>query len=530
MIPVYSVEQIRAAEFRAFAELPDGELMARAVRGLFQVCRDTLTERRGGLYGAKLVILVGAGNNGADALWTGARLAGRGVQVTALATTEKIEPVSSNALRAAGGRFSGPGVSQLEFSALTDQADIVLDGILGIGAKGALREPADSWSQTLLDTPAEVISVDLPSGVDPDSGVVADSQAVIRADQTVCLGSVKAGLLLGDGPDFTGDITLVDIGLMEYFDETAMNDPLLECVDLDYVAELISPPRREDNKYTRGVVGVVSGSEKYPGAAVLSTGGALQGGAGMARYAGGAPSDVVVRWPEVVLEATVDPDSKTNAWVVGSGGGVDSQAQERLNLVLDATVPVVLDADGLTLLSQSDDLRQKLVTRQRNGLPTVLTPHDGEFARLGFQVTDTDGLARIATLKRAASKLGAVILLKGATTLVATPDGRVFANDEASPVLATAGSGDVLAGLLGSMLAHHAARLTRNSQPIADLDAARVAASAALLHGLAGIEAANSRGSVVATDILEAIPEVLLKLNSSNLEDEGLDESEEVLR
>ncbi|MFZ1362874.1 MAG: NAD(P)H-hydrate dehydratase [Candidatus Nanopelagicales bacterium] len=531
MIPVYSVEQVRAAESRAFSQLPEGELMARAVRGLFRVCREVLTDRRGGLYGARVVILAGAGNNGADALWTGVRLVGRGVQVTAISATDKVEPVSSNALRAVGGRLIGPEISEAEFEALTSQADIVLDGLLGIGASGALRDPAATWSQALLHTPAEIISVDLPSGVDPDSGVIADPEAAIRADQTVCLGTVKAGLLLGDGPDFAGEITLVDIGLLDYFDETAKSAPLLEVVDLDDASDLMAAPQRFDNKYTRGVVGVVSGSEKYPGAAVLSTGGALQGGAGMVRYAGGAPGDVVAKWPEVVVESSVDHDSKTNAWVVGSGGGVDSLAAERLNLVLDASVPVVLDADGLTLVSESDDLRRKLTVRHSKGLPTVLTPHDGEFARLGYQTTDVDGQARVATLTQAANDLGAVILLKGATTLVATPDGHVFANDEASPVLATAGSGDVLAGLLGSMLAHHAARLAQGSRQTTDLEAGRVAVSAALIHGLAGIEAASLLGSVVATDILNELPAVLLELELSNVEDdEGYDESEEVPR
>lgn len=533
MIPVFSVAQVRAAEERAFADLPEGELMARAVRGLFGVCREVLADRRGGLYGARVVILVGAGNNGADAMWTGAQLAQRGVQVTALAATENFDRPSGAALEGAGGRVLSAELPLVGFQALVGQADIVLDGLLGIGGTGALREPAASWSQAILGAPAEIIAVDLPSGVDPDSGAVTDPAAVIQADRTVCLGSVKAGLIWGAGPDFAGEITFIDIGLGAYFDAAELAAPVARLVDLDDAIELVSEPQRHDNKYTRGVVGVVSGSSEYPGAAVLSTGGALLGGTGMVRYAGAAAPAVVAHWPEAVIAAEVDPESKTNAWVVGSGGGVDQLAQGRLNRVLAAPVPVVLDADALTLLAESDELRQRLRERHGEQLVTILTPHDGEFARLGYQASETDGIARAATLATAAYELGAVILLKGATTLVATPAGELFANDEASPWLATAGSGDVLAGLLGSMLAHNQAQQAQRTQLAAasgssagslSLAAAgKIAASAALLHGLAGIVAADQQGSIVATDILDSLPSVL----GANKVDQ-MDQDEEV--
>lgn len=536
MIPVFTVEQVRAAESRAFAQLPDGELMARAVRGLFQICRDILLDDRGRLYGANVVILVGSGNNGADALWTGSHLAGRGVQVTAVAATDDIDAPAREALRAAGGRVESADISEDDFAALVERADIVLDGLLGIGGKGALRDPAAKWSQALLDSEALVIAVDLPSGVDPDSGVVADPSAVVYADQTVCLGTIKSGLIWGDGPDFAGEITLVDIGLLDYFDQTELANPPFQIVDLDDVAVYVAQPQRYDNKYTRGVVGVVSGSEAYPGAAVLSVGGALQGGVGMARYAGGAPETVIAAWPEVVVEHQVESDSKTNAWVVGSGGGVDSAALDRLERVLAAEVPVVLDADALTLLAGSDELRQTVADRHALGFATVLTPHDGEFARLAdsigesSEISETNGLARAELLKQVARKLGAVILLKGATTLVATPAGELFANDESSPALATAGSGDVLAGLLGSMLAHHEAQSGGVQEPgqksaTSQVEAARIAACAALWHGLAGIEADKNQGSVVATDILNELS-ILFRRHSVALEDFDQSENE----
>lgn len=517
MIPVFSVVQVRAAEARAIATLPKGELMARAVRGIFRVCRQLLLDRNGRMYGSRVVILVGAGNNGADSMWTGVQLANRGVQVVAVAATENVDQASSAALRAAGGRVLGveAAVAEPQLVALFDQADIILDGLLGIGGKGALREPAASWSQLILDSPAEIISVDLPSGVDPDSGVVADPAAVIQADQTVCLGTLKAGLIWGDGPDFAGKTTLVDIGLLEYF-VASTPVPLLQIANHETAKSAISRPSRQDNKYTRGVVGVVTGSESYPGAAVLSTGAALVGGTGMVRYAGGAPQAVVSHWPEVVIAPTVDPQSKTHAWVVGSGGGVDQAAGDRLKLVLQAQVPVVLDADALTLLASSDQLREILQQRYKSQLVTVLTPHEGEFARLGYQVAAHDGLSRRQVLRQAAQELGAIILLKGATTLVATPAGAVFANIESSPALATAGSGDVLAGLLGSMLAHRNANLAGatgvspgvGASAMSFAEAGIITVAAAQVHGQAGIVAERQCSSVVATDILNAITQV----------------------
>lgn len=538
MIPVYSVEQIRVAESRAQAKLGEGVLMERAVRGIVKVCREVLEERRGKLYGSRVVILVGAGNNGADAMWAGAELAKRGVQVTAVATADNIDRVTAEKLVNAGGRILPATISDDDFATLVDPADIVLDGLLGIGGKGALREPAATWSDLILDTEAEIVAVDLPSGVDPDTGVVENYDKAIHADHTVCLGNLKAGLVVGAGISCAGTVTLHDIGLLEYFEKDARDNPLFELVDLEDASLNLGEPGREDNKYTRGVVGVVTGSESYPGAAVLSTGSALRGGVGMVRYAGGARAAVANHWPEVVLADEVDLDSKTNAWVVGSGGGTDQAAQNRLARALDAQVPVVIDADGLTLLAKSDELRARVRQRFEDGFVTVLTPHDGEFARLGYKANNNDFPARIDALKQAANELGAVVLLKGALTLVAAPGGRVYANNESSSALATAGSGDILAGLLGSMLANDQATEGRFRALLAEVnpdfelpghdanqEAAEIAACAALIHGQAGIEAAKKSGSVVATDILEALPVVCKQLTEVDL----FQDDEEVL-
>jgi hydroxyethylthiazole kinase-like uncharacterized protein yjeF len=460
----WPVAQIRAAEDAAMAVLPDGVLMQRAAIGLATECLRAL----GGAYGRRVLLLVGAGNNGGDALYAGAALARRGAAVSAVALdTARVHAGGRAALLAAGGRLVDRSDPRL-----TD-VDLVVDGLLGIGGHGGLRPPAADLVAAVSGA-APVVAVDVPSGVDADTGAV-DGPAV-RADITVTFGALKPGLLAGPGAELVGELRLVDIGLASYLPGTAVL-----VLDETDVASDLRPPTAADDKYTRGVVGVIAGSATYSGAAVLSTGAALTGGSGMVRYVGGAADAVRRAWPEVVVHPDLATAGRVQAWAVGPGLGTDADARALVEGALAADVPVLLDADATTVVADHLDW-----IRTRSA-PTVLTPHDREFARMFGAV----GPDRIGAARRAAADVGATVLLKGNATVVAAPGGDVYVNRTGTPWLATAGSGDVLSGLIGSLLA-------------AGHEPPRAAALGAFVHGLAG-QWAGQAGPPSAGDVLAAI-------------------------
>ncbi|MFI7012738.1 NAD(P)H-hydrate dehydratase [Streptomyces sp. NPDC050164] len=482
MRSAYSVETVRTAERELMARLPEGALMQRAAAGLAAACADLL----GRVYGSRVVLLVGSGDNGGDALYAGARLARRGAGVTAvLLAPERAHVGGLAALRRAGGRVvsagggaeggsgiaGAPGVEEL-----VERADLVVDGIVGIGGKGGLRPDAVPLAAAAERSRGAVVAVDLPSGVDADTGEVRG--AAVRADLTVTFGTHKPGLLIDPAREYAGSVRLVDIGL-----ELPV-EPELEALQHADVARLLPVPRAESDKYRRGVVGIAAGSARYPGAAVLAVAGALRGGAGAVRYVGPAGDAVIARFPEtLVSDQGPKHAGRVQAWVVGPGAGDDAAT---VGEVLAADVPVLVDADGLRLAEAG-------VVRARRA-PTLMTPHAGEAAALlGVDRGEVEG-GRLAAVRELAGRYGATVLLKGSTTLVADSGGGVLrVNPTGTSWLATAGSGDVLSGLAGSLLA-------------AGLSAVDAGSVGAYVHGLAGRLAADG-APVGAHDVAEAVPE-----------------------
>ncbi|WP_031171636.1 bifunctional ADP-dependent NAD(P)H-hydrate dehydratase/NAD(P)H-hydrate epimerase [Streptomyces durhamensis] len=468
MRTAYSVETVRAAERALMARLPEGALMQRAAAGLAAACAELL----GRVYGSRVVLLVGSGDNGGDALYAGARLARRGAGVTAvLLAPERAHAAGLTALRRAGGSVAASDA----VDALIERADLVVDGIVGIGGKGGLRPEAEKLAGTVERARAAVVAVDLPSGVEADTGQVRG--AAIRADLTVTFGTFKPGLLIDPAREYAGIVRLVDIGL-ELPGEAA-----LEALQHAEVARLLPVPVAESDKYRRGVVGIAAGSARYPGAAVLAVSGALRGGAGAVRYVGPAGEAVIARFPEtLVSDAGPARAGRVQAWVVGPGAGDDAATVAE---VLDADVPVLVDADGLRL-AERDAVRGRTA-------PTLMTPHAGEAAALlGVRREEVEE-ARLAAVRELAAVYRATVLLKGSTTLVAdSGGGAVRVNATGTPWLATAGSGDVLSGLAGSLLA-------------AGLPARDAGSVAAYLHGLAGRFAAQG-APVGAHDVAAWIP------------------------
>ncbi|MGW2643177.1 NAD(P)H-hydrate dehydratase [Streptomyces sp. NPDC001348] len=470
MRTAYSVETVRTAERELMARLPEGALMQRAAAGLAAACADLL----GRVYGSRVVLLVGSGDNGGDALYAGARLARRGAGVAAvLLSPDRTHPGGLAALRRAGGTVARPGGAAED---LVARADLVVDGIVGIGGKGGLRPEAETLAEAARASRAAVVAVDLPSGVEADTGEVRG--AAVRADLTVTFGTHKPGLLVDPAREYAGTVRLVDIGL------ELPPEAELEALQHADVAGLLPRPAAESDKYRRGVVGIAAGSARYPGAAVLAVSGALRGGAGAVRYVGPAGNAVIARFPEtLVSDQGPHKAGRVQAWVVGPGAGDDAGTVAE---VLAADVPVLVDADGLRLADR-DAVRARTA-------PTLMTPHAGEAAALlGVAREDVEG-ARLEAVRKLALLYGATVLLKGSTTLVADAGGGpVRVNATGTPWLATAGSGDVLSGLAGSLLA-------------SGLQALDAGSAAAYLHGLAGRYAADG-APAGAHDVAAAIPE-----------------------
>ncbi|HVA61218.1 MAG TPA: NAD(P)H-hydrate dehydratase [Mycobacteriales bacterium] len=476
MRAAYDVAAVRTAEGILQAAVPDGALMQRAASGLARRCAEML----GRVYGSRVVLLVGSGDNGGDALFAGARLAVRGARVDAIQTGDRMHAAGRAALEQAGGLLHDPAAA----GELIGRADLVMDGMVGIGARGKLRPPAEWLAGLASSGRAPVVAVDVPSGVDATTGRVEG--AVVRADVTVTFGSLKPGLLVAPGAQAAGAVDLVDIGLAGYLREP----PAVRVLDAEDVARLLPVPGADGDKYRRGVLGVVAGSDTYPGAAVLAVGAALHAGAGMIRYVGAAaPAELVrQRWPEAVCtvvdhDASGSPDDpeavleagRVQAWVIGPGLGTGDGARSVLKAVLSTDLPVLVDADALNLLAA----HPFWVARRRG--PTLLTPHAGEFARLtGAERADV-AADRLDHARRAAADLAATVLLKGSTTVVCDPAGATYVNPTGTGYLATAGSGDVLSGAAGALLA----------QGLQPLEAGAVGA---YLHGLAARLAAGPGG------------------------------------
>ncbi|MEU4559040.1 NAD(P)H-hydrate dehydratase [Actinoplanes sp. NPDC023936] len=483
MRQAWRVADVRAAEKSLMATLPEGTLMQRAAAGLARRCA-LLLEQDGGVYGARVLLLVGSGDNGGDALYAGATLARRGAQVRALLITpERVHLAGLAALRAAGGFTTAE---------LPARADLVLDGIVGIGGSGGLRPPAAAVVRRIGELRGRtgrrplVVAVDTPSGVAVDTGDVPGE--CVDADVTVTFGCLKPAHVIGPAAIRCGQVELVDIGL----GPSLVTGPAVRVAESSDIAAWWPVPGPISDKYTRGVVGLATGSARYPGAALLSSSGALAGPAGMVRYAGSAHAEVVRAHPSVVVAPRVADAGRVQAWVCGSGLGTGDAARTELRSVLATSLPVLLDADAITLLVGGE-----FSEHLRRDAPVVLTPHDGEFKRLAGE---TPGADRAAAAARLAAWTNAVVLLKGDRTVVATPAGEIWANPTGSPALATAGSGDVLAGLLGSLLA-------------AGLPPVRAAVAAAYVHGLAGRRAAAD-GPVTAPDVAAALRPVLRDLLS----------------
>ena len=486
MITGYTAQAIRSAEEPLLAA---GEaLMQRAARALAGRIAERLRTREE----PRLLVLAGRGANGGDALHAAAILRREGTWIDVIATGDDLHVEGEDALRAAGGTvhaLSDLGPEDLH-ERLAD-ADLVLDAMVGLGGRPEIPARLAPLLETVRRSGVPVLAVDLPSFVDATTGRAASG--ALPAVETVTFGAVKAGLLLPGGAELAGDLHLVGIGV----EDQLPVQPAVQRLESADVAALWPHPGREASKYTRGVVAIAAGSPRFPGAAVLAASGAARAGAGMVRLI--APQEVLDlvlhTRPEVIGHPSTHIDleeiGRTQALVVGPGlSGEDPRTRDGVDILAVGgdLERGVIDAGGLDALTAD----------HRFGQHVVLTPHRGEAERIAARLDVDPGLPGADLAPALAAVTGATVLLKGAITLIAPGDGGPLrAQDDATSQLATAGTGDVLAGALGTLLA-------------AGLDGPDAAAAAAILHGRAGLLASSGgRLPLVALDVADRLPAAL---------------------
>ncbi|MET0663195.1 MAG: NAD(P)H-hydrate dehydratase [Ilumatobacteraceae bacterium] len=457
---IVTPEEMRAID--ASAPDPVEELVRRAGHAVGRAAVRML----GGSYGRRVAVIAGTGNNGADGRVAGEWLRRRGVSVevfAAAACPDRLPP-----------------------------SDLVIDAAYGTGYRASCREP---WTPPGIGG-GPVLAVDIPSGLDASTG--GHAGAVLAADRTVTFQALKPGLLFGDGPSLSGEVEVVDIGL----DASRATSHL---VDVGDVAAWL-PRRPVDAHKWSTAVRIVAGSPGMLGAAGLAARGAARCGAGLVAVSspgGNAPVPLEVLQPALPdtewADEVVDGLGRHRALVVGPGLGRRSATVASIRRVISrSTLPVVADGDALHAIATGD--RLALADRPA---PTVVTPHDGEFEQLTGAPPAPD---RIEATRSLASRLGCTVLLKGPATVIADPTGAVLVVDHGDERLATAGSGDVLAGMIGALLA-------------ADLPPLRAAATAAWLHADAARR--GPRVGLVASDLPDLLPATIAATTSGLHERHG---------
>lgn len=458
----------------------------------------------------RILVLVGAGNNGGDGLYGAAYLRRRGYPVAVLPTSKHIHERGAAAARQAGVEFWPSVLPETVGEALHAlqawKPVAIIDAIIGIGARPPLREPALSLvrgiSELLSQWPEGsvplVVACDHPSGLDLYRGAdLGPNQELLSADLTVTMGAAKTGMLVGPGALTIGRLQVQDIGLPQQTMQPGVG--LIERAD---VRELWPWPHFADHKYSRGVLGVMAGSARYPGAGVLVTGAALNAGESFLRYLGepSVQSVVIQACPEVVLG-----EGRCQARIIGPGFAAGSPQHREQMLSAwrgrGARELVILDAGALGLIG----------TEIQPDANCLLTPHAGEAAALAAQLGQETTRETIEAnpydwASQLAADTHATVLLKGPTTTIANPEGQVYSLTHGTRDLATAGSGDVLAGILGYVFAAANARTETTGE---SLDLGKLAAVAAWLHAEAGRLAAPTPR---ATAIIQAIPRALAGL------------------
>jgi hydroxyethylthiazole kinase-like uncharacterized protein yjeF len=435
---LYSVAEVRAIEHAALAAAPAGALMRRAGEAAAELATQILPG------GGRVLAIAGPGNNGGDAMEAAMLLAGRGWQVT---IDFRGSPAAMSADAADALRRAQASTAQFSHADMEAGWDLVLDGLFGIGLARPVASELAELVRAVNRLRCPVLALDVPSGLDADTGAIVGPDGVaVQASHTLTFIADKPGLHTADGCDHAGlvQVAKLDIAPALY------PAPAAWLAGVDLFAARLRPRRQNSHKGSFGDVAILGGAHGMSGAAILAARTAALCGAGRV-FAGflAEPPAYDPPHPEIMCRRAADLDLEHATVVAGPGLGSSGQARSMLSQVLAGTAPLVLDADALNMTAAGVDLRNAL--SRRTG--ALLTPHPLEAARLlGCSAAQVQA-DRLAAARRLAADFGAVVVLKGAGSVIARPDGLVVINATGGPALATAGTGDVLAGLCGALLA-----------------------------------------------------------------------------
>lgn len=463
MTPILTATQMKEADRKAIEEvgIPGSVLMENAARGCYEVIHELLEGR---VAGRSMLVLCGGGNNGGDGLAIARHASLHGMEATCLllADPDGLSHDATLQLRILQAFLDVEllhGVDALD--ALHDaDFDMIVDAMLGTGATGDPRPPLTEAIEWANNARSPRIAIDVPTGLNADTGEA--SANTFTADVTITMAALKPGLLLRDGPDCCGEVFVANIGAPDW----TYGESGLYLLDAEAAAEGIPIVARTRHKYDRGKALVLAGSHGMAGAGRLTASGAIASGAGLVVYGmpeSSAPRAIPGLPPEIMSLALPDTDGSFAAdafdaledqlerfTVIALGPGL-TKSEEAAAFGRDAVarspLPVVLDADGLSAFAgRADELRNRKA-------PLIITPHHGEMARLLERHTENVGADPLGAARQAAARFDCIVVLKGAPTIVAIPDGNAWINAAGNPGMATAGTGDVLTGMIAGLIA-----------------------------------------------------------------------------
>ncbi|WP_300752160.1 NAD(P)H-hydrate dehydratase [Janthinobacterium sp.] len=452
--PLYSIAEIRAIEAATAQHLPEGALMQRAGQAAATAALKLLNGAQDdGAGHRRVLVLAGPGNNGGDAFEVAAHLAGSGIEVLvwtapeALATSPEREQALARA-RNSAARFISADTGMASVAVGAAPWNLVIDGLFGIGASRPLNDACRDVAQLVNQLDCPVLALDVPSGLHADTGAI--DGVAIRASHTITFIGDKPGLHTADGLDHAGSVEVAALAI----DPALLPPAKAQLNGLQLFRKQLQPRRQNTHKGSFGSLAVIGGAPGMAGAPILSARTALHAGAGRVYVAfAGTPPAYDSGQPELMCRSAAELDFSGfnyTALVAGPGLGDSLDAVELLQRAIDSDSPLLLDADALNLMTAEPELQSALATRAG---ATILTPHPLEAARLLDMTVAQVQADRLAAARQLAAQLGVIVVLKGAGTVVASQDGKVVINTTGGPALATAGTGDVLSGLCGSLLA-----------------------------------------------------------------------------
>ena len=430
-MPILQASTLRAIEAENAAAEPP--LMERAGAGAARIALEMLIDAT-----RPALIVAGPGNNGGDAFVLARLLkqAGRDPHVLFAGDPERLP---ADARKAYAAWLAAGGTCRSEYPA--SEYELVVDGLFGIGLTRPIEGIYAEWIERMNASGSPILALDLPSGLNAATGQATGP--VVRASRTVTFIALKPGLLTGDGPDHCGSLVVCDLDLKSERDDGEQVTPAR-------FRQCLRPRRHNSHKGSYGSVAIIGGAAGMAGATLLAGRAALKLGAGRVYLGMLERLAVDAAQPELMLRTPADALNLATVLAVGPGLGQSMQAGELLAQALDSSLPLVIDADGLNLLAQSPQLQRAIAVRPA---PTFVTPHPAEAARLLGCTTAEVQADRLAAARELSRRIRAWVALKGCGTIIATPDERWFINTTGNPGLATAGSGDVLTGMLAALLA-----------------------------------------------------------------------------